>query len=174
MEYVCTKVCAMSSSKNAEIKGSRNPFGVQDAPDPDGRDVAEFAASANLSGAASDVNAEKWAAAPGSANSELLEGQWFSRWNGGADPTIAGDAKEHWKQGTADVRVIEDRIYFLFNWSSGARRALLDARRQGPRNLTGRYINLSDPSITRPWAGLIVDTTRIDGRWTNGRLDFRR
>jgi hypothetical protein len=28
--------------------------------------------------------------------------------------------------------------------------------------------------ITRPWVGLVVDATRIDGCFPNGRLDFRR
>ena len=40
--------------------------------------------------------------------------------------------------------------------------------------LVGKYINLTDPKITRPWIGLIVSNQRIDGRWTGGRLDFRR
>ena len=38
----------------------------------------------------------------------------------------------------------------------------------------GKYINLTDPKVTRPWIGLIVSNRRIDGRWTGGRLDFRR
>jgi|SRR5215831_12128960 len=164
----------MNSTTNAAVNAPRNPFGVQDAPDPDGHDVAGFAASTKFSATASDLNAEQWTHNSLGAISDSLEGRWSSRWNGGADPTIPGDAKEHWKQGTAEVRLIEDRVYFLFTWGSGTRRALLDTRRQGPRNLTGRYINLSDPTITRPWAGLIIDHTRIDGRWTNGRLDFRR
>ena len=28
--------------------------------------------------------------------------------------------------------------------------------------------------MIRPWIGLIVSNERIDGRWTGGRLDFRR
>jgi hypothetical protein len=60
------------------------------------------------------------------------------------------------------------------HWNSGAGRALIDARRSGSNQLLGRYINLSDPTITRPWVGRIVDNQRIDGCWTNGRLDFRR
>jgi hypothetical protein len=40
--------------------------------------------------------------------------------------------------------------------------------------LVGKYINLSNPAITRPWIGLIVSERRIDGRWPQGRLDFRR
>ncbi len=40
--------------------------------------------------------------------------------------------------------------------------------------MVGKYINLSDPSVTQPWIGLIVSEERIDGRWPAGRLDFRR
>jgi hypothetical protein len=61
----------------------------------------------------------------------------------------------------------------LFDWDSGARKGLIDARREG-RRLVGKYLNLSSPAITRPWIGLIVSDRRIDGRWTEGRLDFRR
>jgi hypothetical protein len=46
--------------------------------------------------------------------------------------------------------------------------------RENRQRLVGKYINLSNPAITRPWVGLIVSDQRIDGRWTNGRLDFRR
>jgi hypothetical protein len=66
-----------------------------------------------------------------------------------------------------------DRIYLLFDWEGGARRGLIDARREGTR-LVGKYINLTDPKVTRPWIGLIVNNLRIDGRWTGRRLDFRR
>jgi hypothetical protein len=72
------------------------------------------------------------------------------------------------------MRPIGERVYFLFDWDNGARRGLLEARRSGRDRLMGRYINLSALEITRPWTGLIVDHGRIDGRWTNGRLDFRR
>jgi hypothetical protein len=39
--------------------------------------------------------------------------------------------------------------------------------------LAVRYINLSNPSVSRPWIGRIVDDRRNDGRWTQGRLNFR-
>jgi hypothetical protein len=42
------------------------------------------------------------------------------------------------------------------------------------RRMVGRYLNLGKPEITRPWVGLVVDESRIDGYWTQGRLDFRR
>jgi hypothetical protein len=40
--------------------------------------------------------------------------------------------------------------------------------------LVGKYINLTDPAISRPWTGLVVSNDRIDGRFPEGRLDFRR
>lgn len=89
------------------------------------------------------------------------------------DPTIPGDAKENWKQGHAEVKLAGERIYLLFDWDHGARKGLIDARRDGAR-LVGKYVNLTDPAIVRPWIGLIVSNERIDGRWSGGRLDFRR
>ncbi len=154
--------------------GPRNPFGVEDAPDPDGSDVKEFAAGVRLSGTAEDANAEAWCLVPEEERPDSIAGEWSSRWNGGADPTIAGDTGEAWKHGNAELKIVGDRVYLLFDWAEGARRALIDARLDAGNRLMGRYINLSDPTITRPWAGLIVDNRRIDGLWTNGRLEFRR
>jgi hypothetical protein len=104
---------------------------------------------------------------------DAIEGKWSSRWNGGADPTIPGDAANKWKQGEAEAKAAGDRLYLLFDWDNGVRRGLIDAHREGTR-LVGKYINLTDPKVTRPWIGLIVSNQRIDGRWTGGRLDFRR
>jgi hypothetical protein len=67
-----------------------------------------------------------------------------------------------------------DRVYLLFDWDGGARKGLIDAQREGTTRLVGKYINLTDPAITRPWIGLIVSNQRIDGQWSGGRLDFRR
>ena len=151
----------------------RNPFDVMDVPDPSGPDVLEFAAGATLAGNADDENAKTWADLGGGDQYEGVDGYWSSRWNGGADPTIPGDAESKWKPGQAEVRAEGDRLYLLFDWGNGARRGLIDAHRKGTR-LVGKYINLTDPKITRPWIGLIVSDRRIDGRWTGGRLDFRR
>ncbi len=153
-------------------RGPRNPFDVMDVPDPDCREVREFAASAQLAGHADDENAQAWAPSRGDPY-DTIEGSWSSRWNGGANPTIPGDAASKWKQGQAEVRAEGDRLYLLFDWDNGARRGLIDAHREGAK-LVGKYINLTDPKITRPWIGLILGNRRIDGRWTSGRLDFRR
>jgi hypothetical protein len=84
------------------------------------------------------------------------------------------DAGNKWKQGQAEARAAHDRVYLLFDWDGGARKGLIDAQRQGPTRLVGKYINLTDSKITRPWIGLIVSNERSDGRWFGGRLDFRR
>jgi hypothetical protein len=92
--------------------------------------------------------------------------------NGGADPTIGGDAEHKWKQGRPKVRIAEDRVFILFNWDHGKRKGLIDARRDGASRLIGKYINLTDPKIIRPWVSLVVSSQRIDGQWSGGPLDF--
>ena len=81
--------------------GSRNPFGVMDVPNPNDFEVARFAATTTPGGFA-DANAEPW----GTANESdgTIEGNWSSRWNGGADPTIPEDAPYKWKRGSAQAR----------------------------------------------------------------------
>ena len=153
---------------------TQNPFGVMDVPNPNGREVLEFAACASLAGGSDDTNAKVWTAPSDHDQFGGIEGNWSSRWNGGADPTIPGDAANDWKQGRAEVKAAGDRVYLLFDWDDGARRGLIDAQRLGTAGLVGKYINLTDPKVTRPWIGLIVSNQRIDGRWTGGRLDFRR
>ena len=49
---------------------SRNPFGVQDVPDPDAGDVTAFARSVRLTGSADDANAEPWNEMPALASLE--------------------------------------------------------------------------------------------------------
>jgi hypothetical protein len=77
---------------------TRNPFDVMDVPNPHDREVLEFAASAKLAGTADDENAKPWTAATDRGKYGAIEGDWSSRWNGGADPTIPGDAATKWKQ----------------------------------------------------------------------------
>jgi hypothetical protein len=161
------------SSSVDQRRGTRNPFGVLDVPDPNDDEVLAFAAGAELAGTSDDENAKAWSGPSNRAQYDAIEGNWSSRWNGGADPTISGDAANKWKAGQAEVKAAGDRLYLLFDWDNGARRGLIDAHRQGTR-LVGKYINLTDPRVTRPWIGLIMSNQRIDGRWTGGRLDFHR
>lgn len=160
-------------SNSVDQHRSRNPFGVMNVPNPDDQEVLEFAAGAKLTGAPDDENARAWTVTSDRGQYDTIEGNWSSRWNGGADSTIPGDTANKWKQGQAEVKATGDRLYLLFDWNNGARRGLIDAHCEGTR-LIGKYINLTDPKITRPWIGLIVSNQRIDGRWTGGRLDFRR
>jgi hypothetical protein len=153
--------------------GSRNPFGVMDVPNPNDFEVARFAATATPEEFA-DANAEPWGTANESDPHGSIEGNWCSRWNGGVDPAIQEDTAYKWKRGSAEARIVGERVYLLFDWDGGARRGLIDAMRDGANRLVGKYINLSNAAITRPWVGLIVSDQLIDGRWTNGRLDFRR
>lgn len=153
--------------------GIRNPFGVMDVPDPDDEAAAAFAAAALFAASEDDDNAAAWGACADAAYGDIA-GDWSSRWNGGADPTIPGDAANRWKQGRAQARTAAGRVYLLFDWDRGARRGLIDARREGDERLIGKYVNLNNPTIIRPWIGLIVNNRRIDGRWSGGRLDFRR
>lgn len=159
---------------NSESQTTRNPFGVMDVPDPNDGGVMQFAAGATLDGSATDANAEAWSPLDSLGEQHTILGNWSSRWNGGADPAIAGDTAKKWKQGRGEARVAGDRVYLYFDWDAGARKGLIEAKREGPQQLVGKYINLTSPEITRPWIGLIVDDRRIDGRFPEGRLDFRR
>lgn len=159
-----------SDPKEARI---RNPFGVMDVPAPDDVEAVNFAAATKLDKSDADKNAQVWCEADESPYGDI-EGHWYSRWNGGADPTIGGDAAGKWKQGQAELKSVGERIYLMFDWNNGVRKGLIDARRDGATRLIGKYINLTDPKIIRPWTGEIIDAKRIDGQWTNGRLDFRR
>jgi hypothetical protein len=165
-----------AGSRNSSVDqgcGIRNPFDVMDVPNPNDQEVLEFAAGAKFAGTSDDENSKAWTLPRGSDQYGAIEGNWSCRWNGGADPTMPGDAVNKWKQGQAEARATDDRIYLLFDWDNGARRGLIDAQRQGT-TLVGKYINLTDPKITRPWIGFIVNNQRIDGQWSGGRLDFRR
>jgi hypothetical protein len=156
------------------VRGARNPFGVMDVPGAEGDEVTAFAATVTLDGSPEDDNASPWGSAGDLDPSNGIEGLWSSRWNGGADPTIPGDATHLWKQGDAELKTAGDLVYLLFDWANGARWGLIHARREGDDRLVGKYVNLTNPSITRPWTGLIVSDHRIDGRWPGGRLEFRR
>jgi hypothetical protein len=151
-----------------------NPFGVADVPDPQDDAALAFAAGVALDGSTEDENANAWGTTSDPGPSNGIEGIWSSRWNGGADPTIPGDAPDRWKHGKAELKIAGDRVYLLFDWNDGARWGLIHARCASDGRLVGKYVNLTDRSIVRPWTGLIVSNARIDGRWPGGRLDFRR
>ena len=145
---------------------TRNPFGVLDVPDPNGGDVREFA-STKFEASPDDANAQSWTPTALPAEPSSIEGEWHSRWNGGATGL-------DWKQGRAEIRMSGAQLFLLFRWAGETQRGLIETRRDGRSRLVGRYMNLGNTSIVRPWVGLIIDHRRIDGYWTEGRLDFRR
>ena len=67
---------------------TRNPFDVMDVPNPNDQEVLEFAAGAKLAGTPDDENAKAWTEPSERDQYSTIEGNWSSRWNGGADPTI--------------------------------------------------------------------------------------
>ena len=160
--------------KSESNPATRNPFGVMDVPNPNDDDVTQFACNTAPEEFAADENARPWSAHDTSYQRGAIEGEWSSRWNGAADPTIEGDTPDKWKQGQGEAKIVGDRVYLLFDWDFGKRRGLIDARREGPQRLVGKYINLNNPEITVPWVGLVVSDQRIDGYFSLGRVDFRR
>ena len=152
----------------------RNPFGVMDVPHPDDDDVMRFARDTVLEESAADENAAPWSAGTCSHRQGSIDGEWSSRWKGTADPTIAGDTPAKWKQGRGEARTVGERVYLLFDWDSGKRRGLIEAKREGPHRLVGKYVNLNNPEISVPWVGRVVSDQRIDGHFPQGRVDFRR
>jgi hypothetical protein len=99
-----------SSSVGQRLR-TRNPFDVMDVPNPNDQEVLKFAAGAKLAGTSDDENAKAWTAPSDRDQYGTIEGNWSSRWNGGADPTIAGDAANKWKQGQAGVKAAGGRLY---------------------------------------------------------------
>ena len=121
---------------------TRNPFGVGDVPDPNGQDVVDFAAKTKLNGTPDDVNAPAWGIPHADQNRATTAGEWSSRWNGGADPTIAGDSADKWKQGRGEARMIGDHVYILVDPDDGRHKGLTEARREGGNRL-GKYKSIA-------------------------------
>jgi len=143
------------------MMGMRNPFSVAvDVPDPTGGDVEKFAGHLPRPELETDENAMAWVATA-TLTDGRLEGAWSSRWR-----TESGN----WQQGVATVQLQGDRMFLLFH---NAGTYLFEGVLRGDR-VTGRYINVAEPSDTSPWVGHIINPYRIDGHWLRGRWDFRR
>jgi hypothetical protein len=141
----------------------RNPFGLDfDVPDPLGDDVRAFAETVKLDAGPDDPNAEAWVEVDPTATWDSIEGPWAGRWN---------SSEEGWRSGLADIRIEGESIFIRFQDDV---RYLIEARREGPDRLLGRYVNVDAPIDTSPWVGRIVGHDRIDGQWNDGRWDFRR
>jgi hypothetical protein len=138
----------------------RNPFSVEDVPDPVGGDVEDFARTIHApSDRSTDENALAWVTVATEADG--LEGAWTSRWRVGNDP---------WQQGVATLRIDGNRVFMLY---VDANTYLIEAERRGDK-LVGRYVNVQKPSDSSPFFGVVVDPYRIDGYWSKGRWDLRR
>jgi len=138
----------------------RNPFSVNDVPDPLGPDVEEFAKSVSLNpDPAADENALAWVTV--ATSDDGLAGAWTCRRRTEAGP---------WMRGVATLHVAGDRVFILYR-DEGT--YLIEASVRGDR-LVGRYVNVNAPVDTSPWLGLVVDPYRIDGYWGRGRWDLRR
>jgi hypothetical protein len=143
----------------------RNPFNVEDVPDPDGADVKAFAAQVKAPTDSNDPNAASWAEKKTAGKSGSLDGEWSSRWNGGG-------ARGDWIVGTASVKAVGDRVYILYQ--DRTNRYLIDTLREGKNRLVGRYMNLGVKRDSTPWVGFLINDDRIDGFWAQGRWDLRR
>jgi hypothetical protein len=138
----------------------RNPFAVEDVPDPVGADVESFARSAAITpDPGADETALAWVTV--ATETDGLAGAWTSRWRAGDGP---------WTRGVATRAFDGDRAFILYR-DEGT--YLFEAAVRGDR-LVGRYANLATPGDSSPWLGVIVDPYRIDGYWTSGRWDLRR
>jgi hypothetical protein len=140
----------------------RNPFSVEDVPDPQGADVEDFARSVHVAADPSnDDNALAWVTVATARGDDGLAGAWTSRWR-------VGDSA--WRQGVATLRIEGNRAFILYK-DEGT--YLIEAEVRGDR-LVGRYLSLGNASDRGPWFGLVVDPYRIDGYWGRGRWDLRR
>jgi hypothetical protein len=138
----------------------RNPFSVDDVPDPAAGDVEDFAGRVPINpDPSSDENALAWVTV--ATADDGLAGAWTSRWRTEAGP---------WRRGVATLHVDGDRVFILYR-DEGT--YLIEAAMRGDR-LVGRYINVNARAETSPWFGVIVDPYRIDGYWSRGRWDLRR
>src|SRR5258708_20055073 len=75
------------SSSVESGRGTRNPFDVMDVPNPNDREVLEFAAGAKLAGTSDDENARAWTTPSDRAQYDAIEGNWSSRCNDDPIPT---------------------------------------------------------------------------------------
>jgi len=138
----------------------RNPFAVDDVPDPVGAEVEEFARNVAVNPSPeTDENALAWVTV--ATEGDGLAGAWTSRWRTGTGP---------WMRGVATLHTAGDRVFILYR-DEGT--YLIEAAVRGDR-LVGRYVNVNAPGDTSPWLGVVVDPYRIDGYWGRGRWDLRR
>lgn len=136
----------------------------------DGIDILKLVAKSKLDGNEDDQNATDWTNGTNKKKALSIEGDWLSRWYGGA-------AGGNWREGSS--KILETGGYVLVWYIENASKEfpypfMIIAKRGGKNRLIGRYVNLRYLDDSSPWVGLIVDNRRIDGQWELGRWDFRR
>jgi hypothetical protein len=138
----------------------RNPFAVDDVPDPEGADVEDFARNVAVThDLDTDENALAWVTV--ATEGDGLAGAWTSRWRTADGP---------WTRGVATLHVAGDRVFILCRDEATY---LIEAAVRGDR-LVGRCVDVNASGDTSPWIGVVVDPYRIDGYWGRGRRDLRR
>jgi hypothetical protein len=166
--FVALLVSAGEGPRAAELAGGqnlRNPFGVPDVINPDGKDVHDFAKTVKLSGDANDPNAEQWVKKVTAGQKGSIEGEWQDRWNSTGGTWNYGE-------GPTQIKVKGDKVFILVNAANG--KFLIEAKKI-QNKLVGKYQGVDAPADTGPCVFLIADDERIDGNWAGlGRWDFRR
>lgn len=133
-------------------------------------DIRRFAKSVRLTGATNDANSAEWATTYGdfSRPQSPIDGTWRGRWSGGT----AGDS---WEYGTANVVTLDNLFGALYIGDDYLDAPFVIVAERGDEGYyLGRYYCLTEPKDNSPWAGVVVSERRIDGRWADGRWDFRR
>jgi hypothetical protein len=136
----------------------------------EGEELFGFAQCIHLDGGPVDENSTVWFSGDRlEPNKSTLDGVWASRWNG------TGVHLRSWRTGIAILLVRGEFLTAVYEDNDVADNPyLLIARRNAAGIFVGRYVNFTKPTDSTPWAGVVVDESRIDGQWKWGRWDFRR
>src|ERR1700677_3014477 len=103
---------------------SRNPFNLEDVPDPDGQDVQTFAAEFAPATWSRSPNFPQWAVKAMAGKEGSVDGTWYSRWKGGT-------SEARWITGVSKVRSVGDRVFVLHSDKTNV--YLMEARRGGKK-----------------------------------------
>lgn len=119
-----------------------------------------------LSGSPEDPNAVDWTTNVSHKDDlSFLTGNWHSRWY--EEPRTT-----EWHLGTAAF--MAHRQYWALIHTDGEFEYFIIGWQSDKNRLLGYRYNINDPLDRSPWVGVIIDNTRIDGKWKNGRWDLRR
>lgn len=131
----------------------------------EGSDIEALIPQLEALGIDGDPNSSAWNGDMVGEGSNVLDGRWASRWEGGT-------ASGKWVTGVGQLQCYGEYVYVITH--DPVADCLIATRRISKDRLAGRYINLADPREILAWVGRIVTPERIDGLWTQGRWDLRR